>query len=334
VLDLTQDPENTYWANFSAGDQYPQDDFATLDLATAINPTAGKAWFAAFWPSLSDWTIDGWGQWWRSMGALDPHDIDATAWGVSPREEPSIPYYIGEWDVEMKPVGRPTQQVYRFVTVYGVTDLWNGNDADQPTGGNVIDNEVMYQVNEVFNPWDLLQAVHKKNTRHVWIDDVTAISHVDAADGLDEHPFLLADWDAYCTFSERVLLDGELLVPQRAGRSSWDYYVVVDDMGYGQIWFRTAVTGHLKILYSTDTEWTEYGSIMNYLEQNVTYATNVNYGFAPVTGSFVDPLGATHSYSINGLNFNIMNTGQLEGNETATFSGELHFSAEDFKVWK
>jgi hypothetical protein len=334
VLDLTQDPASTTWKNYSAAGPYPQSSGATIDLATAINPAAGKAWFAAFWPSLSDWTIDGWPMWWRSMSATDPHDIDSSAWGAPPRPEPSIPYYIGEWDVEMWPVGRTSQQAYRFVTVYGVTDLWNGNDADEATGGNVIDNEIMYQVNEVFNPWDLLQSVHKKNTRHVWIDDVTAISHVDAADGLDEHPFLLADWDAYCTFSERVLLDGELLVPQRAGRSSWDYYVVVDAFGYGQIWFKSPVTGHLKILYSTDTEYTRWTPIVNNLEQNVTYANSVNYDFGPIEGSFVDPLGATHSYSIYALNFNIMNAGQLEGNETATFSGELHFSAEDFKVWK
>jgi hypothetical protein len=330
VLDKTQDPWSTSWANYSAAGPYPQDSMATLDLATAINPAAGKAWFAAFWPSLSDWTIDGWPMWWRSMTAQDPHDIDASAWGPSPREEPSIPYYIGEWDVEMKPVGRTTQQVYRFVTVYGVSDLWNGNDADEPSGGNVIDSETMYQVDEVFNPWDLIQSVHKKNTRHVWIDDVTAINHVD----LMEHPFLLSDWDAYCTFSERVLLDGELLVPRRSNRASYDYYVSVDSWGYATIWLSSVTTGHLKILYSTDTEYTNYNNYVETWSTNASWTSPTTYNVPTQTGSFVDPLCATHSYEIFGMTFDVAQIAGIEGNVTETFGGEIHWAGEDFKVWK
>jgi hypothetical protein len=334
VLDVTQDPETTFWANYSAAGPYPQSSSATLDLATAINPTAGKAWFAAFWPSLSDSTIDGWPMWWRSMTALDPHDIDASSWGPAPRAEPSIPYYIGEWDCEMLPVGRTSHQAFRFVTVYGVTDLWNGNDANMG-GGNVIDDEVMYQVDEVFNPWDLEQAVHKDTMRHVWIDDVSAITYVT----LPEDPFLWSDWDAYCMFSERVLLDGELLVPLRSGRSNWDYQVTYDSMGYPTIWFRYVTTGHLKVLYSTYTEYTNMGSVdFSWTDYNVTmqemiggWTVNEVY-----TESNTDPLGATHTLDVEELilTVDLAEGVELMDNMTWTFMGTMDVYEEDFKVFK
>jgi hypothetical protein len=331
VLDVTQDPEDTFWEGYSAAGPYPQSGMAaTLDLATAINPTAGKAWAAAFWPSLSDWTIDGWPMWWRSMDAMDPHDIDASNWGPAPRAEPSIPYYIGEWDVEMLPVGRTSHQAFRFVTVYMVTDLWDGDDV-HAGGSNVIDSEIMYQVDEVFNPWDLVQSVHKKNTRHVWIDEVTSMPLL----VLPEHPFLRSCWDSYCTFSERVLLDGELLVPRRSTtQGPYDYEVIVDTMGYGWIVFDSPVTGHLKVLYSTDTEYTNMNNYLESWSTNGTWMGPQRYVVPDQTGSFMDPLGATHSWRIYGMDFLLTQIGPFEGDFNRTFTGELHWSGEDFKVWK
>jgi len=181
VLNQTENPITSPWYNYSAAGPYPQTSGATYDLAIAYNPDVGyfgDTWWAAFWPSLSDWSIDGWPMWWRSMEATDPHDIDSRTWATYPRTEPTIPYYIGEWDVELKPKGKMTpaggfdQQQYRFVTVYGVSDTQNGADANNPTQGyNLIDAETQYQLAEVFNPFDLVQAVHK--TMRSWVEWTT-----------------------------------------------------------------------------------------------------------------------------------------------------------------
>lgn len=187
VLNTTESPSTSTWKNFSAAGPYPQTSSATYDLAVAINPNVGYfgyTWWAAFWPSLSDWSIDGWPNWWHSLTALDAHTIDSRVNDTYPRTEPTIPYYIGEWDVELKPHGKETpsggmdQQMYRFVTVYGVSDKQDGQDYDQGTlpyppfhYQNLIDSEMAYQLAEVFNPWDLQQAVHK--TMRSWVEWTT-----------------------------------------------------------------------------------------------------------------------------------------------------------------
>jgi hypothetical protein len=76
----------------------PQTSGATYDVAQAINTAAGYVWCAAFWPSLSDWTIDGWGIHWKSMSEADPHWVDGNP---ASGEEPRIPFYIGEWDFRL-----------------------------------------------------------------------------------------------------------------------------------------------------------------------------------------------------------------------------------------
>jgi hypothetical protein len=152
----------------SAAGPFPQDDDATFDVAQAINPTAGYVWWGAFWPSLSDWSIDGWSEWWRSLEANDPHYIDAAGYSDPslPREQ-KIPFYIGEWDFVLEAVEFAPKVEFRGVTVYGITDRNNANDANMVSGSNVIDKETLYQLDEVFNPWDLNSAVHKKTSRYV-----------------------------------------------------------------------------------------------------------------------------------------------------------------------
>ncbi|MCJ7763312.1 hypothetical protein MUP38_07675, partial [Candidatus Bathyarchaeota archaeon] len=98
VMDQTENPSTSQWKNYSAAGPYPQTSStssATYDVAVAINPTVGYTWWAAFWPSLSDWAIDGWPMWWHSMTALDPHTIDSRVNDTYARTEPTIPYYIG-----------------------------------------------------------------------------------------------------------------------------------------------------------------------------------------------------------------------------------------------
>ena len=213
----------------------------TYDVAQAINPDAGYVWFGAFWPSLSDWSIDGWPMWWRSMDAADPHDIDARS-GTS---EPKIPFYIGEWDFWLNATTYLPDLQFRGVTVYGITDYHDADDLDMGYGHhNVLDREVKYQLDEVFNPWDLEKAVHKDTAR--WVEFTKGWSWTS-----DHAPVLNVsreDWDQYCVFSERVvdLTTGKLL-----NRWEGDYKFSVNASGYATI---TGLDyGHYKILYSTNS---------------------------------------------------------------------------------
>jgi hypothetical protein len=164
----TEDPLNTNYQGYSAAGPYPQTGLysATYDVAQAINPIAKNVWFASFWPSLSDWSIDGWDQWWHSLSVVDPHYIDLRV----PSNEPSIPFYIGEWDFVLwdtsDSLGR-TQ--FRGVTTYGVVYSHNADDANMgATHANVIDDEVDYYLDEQFLPWDMSDAVWYKNTAR-WV---------------------------------------------------------------------------------------------------------------------------------------------------------------------
>jgi len=221
------------------------------DVAQAINPTAGYVWAAAFWPSLSDWSIDGWNEWAKSLTPADPHWIDADP-AVG---EPKIPFYIGEWDFWIWATtfypGDPIQ--FRGVTVYVVTDLHDGDDADIDYGHtNVIDREVKYQLDEIFNPWDLVSAVHKDTTR--WVEFFNG-------DGVTKSFTLAltpisAGWDEYCSFAERVLVNGVLQIPNRAGRTAWKTGQTYTYTLSGKtITFDVAPptgTENIKVLYSTD----------------------------------------------------------------------------------
>lgn len=303
VMNQTEDPLTSPYYNYTAAGPYPQLTDATYDVAVAINPNIDYTWWAAFWPSLSDWSIDGWDMWWRSMSANDPHDIDSRTWAQPPRYESSIPFYIAEWDCVLKPLGKTTEQQYRFVTIYGVTDQHNADDVDMGQGhSNVIDRETMYLLNEYFNPWDLQSAVEKKNNRYVeftWGSTWTS-THRPVIDVSD------AEWDQYCMFSERVidLWPDEVLLHRIADDplmgSTKDYDFSVDpDTGYATI------TGldpehYYKILYSTETEY-ESSYVMNLPvnTEDVNGTTGQNLAKTFYWGSYVDeawtdPTGVSH----------------------------------------
>lgn len=108
--------------------------------------------------------------------------------------EPATPYVIGEWafDLTWANVTRSTNQ-FRCVTVYGVTDIHDASDADQYghhpdsqyDSENVLDREVRFQLNEVFNPWDLNDAVHKDFDRWVYKTTLTSSTYkITVTDGI------------------------------------------------------------------------------------------------------------------------------------------------------
>jgi hypothetical protein len=294
----TEDPEYTSYPGFSAAGPFPQESDATFDVAQAVNPRAGYVWYGAFWPSLSDWSIDGWDQWWHSLHVGDPHYIDYR----SPSDEPNfVPFYIGEWDFVLRNTADALNRTqFRGVTQYGVVYQHDAEDEAMFSGqgDNVIDREVMYYLDETFNPWSLNDAVDKYTRRWVEWKTTTSTSFTTTYT-----PVLVVDpdeWDQYAEFADRVYrLDTGKLLNRYKGDYTLTYNTVT-----GKATFSGLPTAKCKILYSTEPYWSS--STYNYMARvNKTFA-DVDPGdmvsFGTYTGSGTvgpDPLGATHSYGVD-----------------------------------
>jgi hypothetical protein len=365
VMDQTETPSPTsQWKNYSASGPYPQTSSATYDLAVAVNPTVGYTWWAAFWPSLSDWSIDAWPMWWHSMMAYDPHTIDSRVNETQPRPEPTIPFYIGEWDTELKPKGKTTQQMYRFVTVYGVTSRNDATDANQPPGtdffgnpvyySNVIDSETKYLLNEVFNPWDLYSAV-EKNTRS-WVEWTTAANWVGNTMTFKttRKPVIVVPnslWNQYGVNSERVIdvnASGAGITPMLYRRYSTygEYSIASNADGTATItvtdsgaFFHGNVSGHIfKILYSTLPD------VSGSQSYTTTWGPAVWYNITALTwfegsagGTWKDGIDAVHSVSVTVPTFTVYATNKTTSgsgtNWTDTWTVTKAYNETDFKVF-
>jgi len=245
----TENPYDTEYTDYSAAGPYPQTSSATIDVAQAISPppsayAAGYVWSAAFWPSLSDWSIDGWDEWWHSMDANDPHYIDYR----SPDDEPTIPFYIGEWDFLLwHTLDASMRTQFRGVTQYSVME-WTDADDESMGSSNVLDSQVMYYLDETFNPWDLVDAVHKDTSRQLeWSNKKSSLttSYTPAVYVSN------AEWDDYCNFAERIYrMDTGALLSRGTG------YTAAYDSVTGAITFSGLPTAaNCKILYSTRDAW-------------------------------------------------------------------------------
>jgi hypothetical protein len=246
--------------------------------------------------------------------------------------EPNSPFVIGEWAFVMS----EAPSIFRGVTVYGVTDLNDGDDKDRPLGDDVFDREVGYQLDEVFNPWDLSKAIWKDTERWVeykpigytsWISD-----HIPVLNVSDD------DWDRYCTFSERVEdLNTSTLVP----RSDYTFYVDADGYGY--------ITGlesdiYYKITYSTGTSYSQPAFSLDRTVENLTGANLTTFDWSTEeTGlgdSWTDELGVSHLVYAEDLVFDVLNmsASAFPTNKNLTFTylpdTPLEWEMEPFKVFK
>ncbi|MEM3827856.1 MAG: hypothetical protein QXP36_01380 [Conexivisphaerales archaeon] len=184
---------------------------------------------------------------------------------VDMSEEPAVPYVIGEWDFDLP--NEPNTQ-FRGITVYGIV---NYHDADN----NVIDREIEYLLDEVFNPWDLYNAVEKNTMRFVKIatKTVTATTRIDYDVGADAIISKEADkngqgnpigtsWYDYCNATERVLVDGVLIPPAETRTAPYYIATKIDNKWYINVTI-PAGTHTIKILWSNSTtgryEWTIVG---------------------------------------------------------------------------
>ncbi|MEM2922076.1 MAG: hypothetical protein QXF26_07150, partial [Candidatus Bathyarchaeia archaeon] len=232
----------------------------TYDVAQIISSDLKYVGFAAFWPSLSDWSIDGVTDdlWWRSLTYGSIHREDC-------RIEPfTSPYVIGEWDFILTPTPfyDPVSKVegdkqFRGVTVYGITDLnkgtnsavgdeidssdvadgvpvGDGDDANRVAGAkNIIDREVYYQLSEVFRPWDLRKAVRDEPGSLPVCKDVKPERHLQkymvSGSGVTGVPLLatyVVPYDHYSAYG----------YPYHSQKYNGDGYLGNDDEEVGEWW--------------------------------------------------------------------------------------------------
>jgi len=179
-------------------------------------------------------------------------------------EEPGVPYTRAEWDFELD-YDDPdcSSHQFRLVSLWGQTDLHNAVDPDMDGQGFFrIDEEVIYQLNEVFNPWDLSDAAHKETFR--WAqkgpisEPIVLDAHLHDKYGnlrpalFDRHELVYPEkWGYYCEFSEKVILfdsDG-VLEPLLLERPE-DYLIRPVDFA---VFLQKDFNGYdyYKVLYST-----------------------------------------------------------------------------------
>jgi hypothetical protein len=324
-------------------DEGPMSTPHLYDLAQVISADLTHVGFAAFWPTLSDYTVDGWDR------ALDPLIVANEPDMLPVPSEADIPYVVGEWDfmLDFDEATTTFGPQFRGVTVYGCV---NYHDADDMQGSdlngdlvteNQIDIEVLYQLNEVFNPWDLQQAVHKKEQRWVEFYTVTESDYELSLLGLDLYiylansPVLYAPiWEEYCSFSERVLWDDELKYPMRSVYSSYDYELYTYMDGDGYLWIDdddVPVTGtEIKILYSTATQYDNYGP---FTMSDELIGTSITGWQAYDYISFDDYLNAGHDLDAMAY-FTWENLTELAPGDNCTLHAEIEYEAWDFKVFK
>ncbi|NWG09097.1 MAG: hypothetical protein HXX80_02090 [Nitrososphaerales archaeon] len=116
----------------ASGDTF---DVAQIIGSEGVGAAPKYVGFAAYWPSLSDWSVDSqrMSQWWKSLTTEDAHTIDR------PDEPFKSPNLIGEWDFMLSDsaftISYPWQpdsmapikvdKQFRGVTTYGLTDIHN-----------------------------------------------------------------------------------------------------------------------------------------------------------------------------------------------------------------
>jgi len=288
------------------------------------------------------------------------HGDQMSHWGAVP----ATPYVIGEWDFKL--TRDPVAQQFRGVCVYGLTDRHDGDDASAGSetwsgGYPVIDSEVKYLLDQVFNPMNLQSAVEKNTAEWVDYHNVTAAEYALGQSGyglyidLTNNPVLyVANWGQYNDGSERVLFDGVLQYPYRQFYTlgyDYSYELFVNSKtglsapGYGYVYVWPAMVPPagtvIKIIYATDNQYTNtHAVVLRTQEINRTrsYANGSLYYSNPTWGvnnTFnLDYLTAGHSFTITNTNLNVSYTTQPTDLASSNLTGTFHWEAWDIKVFK
>jgi len=93
----------------------------------------------------------------------------------------------------------------------------------------------------------------------------------------------------------------------------------------------------IKILYSTETTYTNYDEIEFNKVENVTFENPKTFTYTDPTWAnttFTDNLGVVHTFNVDYLKIILSNSTNIQGGATATLSGTLDWWATDIKVFK
>jgi hypothetical protein len=132
------------------------------DIAQVISSDGAYIAWDGLWPPVSDFTVDG------ILNFLYPlSQSRVTDMSYEPKQSPLI---IGEWDFLLDHSSIP---MFRAVEVKGISDRHDANDV-QYQGSNYIDREARYQLDTVFQAWDLLDAVEKQEYRSLYKSTVAS----------------------------------------------------------------------------------------------------------------------------------------------------------------
>jgi hypothetical protein len=179
--------------------------------------------------------------------------------------EPDIPFIIYEHDFKLQ-LG--VADIYRIASVYVLTDWHDADDhdANDLDGNGVVENkidrEIQYQLDEIFDPWDIYDAMHKDTKRwvqffdrdygghtwdglHYYTIELDSERTIETGDTIPSLPvYRGGPWDAYCVFSERVMVNTgtgyELIWPHDNGlthdppprSATYDDYHMLDPIPY------------------------------------------------------------------------------------------------------
>lgn len=251
-------------------------------------------------------------------------------------DSPRTPYIIGEWDFDLSWTNTTAStNQFRAVTAYGITDYHDAGDGNPGEGqGLNIDREVQYQLDEVFNPFDLKSAVEKNTQRWVEYSD----DPIDSTTFTTTHiPTLVVSnstWDQYNVFSERVedLTTGTVL-----NRYNGDYNLI-SNAGGTATFYGLDPDHYYKFLYSTYTDFTKGPFIA---PTNVT-AKKVNetqsHSFSPIVSmSWTDPTGVSHDLFSDEFHFSFtnMSTAPMTTNQWFNYSSDhVEWEIVPFTVFK
>jgi hypothetical protein len=218
------------------------------DYAQVISSDLKYVAWDGLWPPCSDFTVDGILRYLSPLVMVNEPDL------VYESEPFQSPLIIGEWDFLMDHTVIPQ---FRCVEVKGITDRHDGDDMDIAFGhSNILDREAKYQLDSVFKPFGLSDAVKKQTTQWVeWTYGPTyktkqspvVVQPTDGYVPVSGGYTTATAWDQYGVFSERVI---DLTTGKLLNRYLGQYSVVLNSDGTMSISGLSA-SHYYKILYST-----------------------------------------------------------------------------------
>jgi hypothetical protein len=138
------------------------------DIAQVISSDRKYVAWSGIWPSASDFTVDGMGKFLIPLSQCREADM------IYSGEPYQSPLLIAEWDFLLDHTSIP---MFRGVEVKGITDWHDADDLDATspywTGvENKIDREAQYQLDTIFQPWGLNDAVEKQDYRWLFKETI------------------------------------------------------------------------------------------------------------------------------------------------------------------